>query len=105
MADFDFDQWADLARRDPPAYFRARERVLRGFIDAHPPAQAQRLRETQARIDCLRAMSAAPVQASRQLAQLMGEHVTALQAALERLLVLSRGLGRPPAPPGSPRPS
>jgi hypothetical protein len=101
VADFDFDHWAELARRDPPAYFRARQRVVSRFIDNHPPAQAQRLREVQARIDCLRAMSAGPVQATRQLAALLEEHVEALHVAMGRLLTLSEGFGRGPGSPGA----
>jgi hypothetical protein len=96
VADFDFDHWADLARRDPPAYFRARERALSGFIDSHPPVQAKRLWEVQARIDSLRVVAAAPGEATRQLACLLQDHLEALHAALERLLALSRSSGPPP---------
>lgn len=85
MGRFDFDHWADLARRDPPAYFRAREREIRRFIDSHPDTQATRLREVQAHIDCLRAVGGSPRQTTYQLMSLLEEHLQALQWALEHL--------------------
>lgn len=92
--DFDFDHWAGLARRDPPAFFRARERAIGRFIDAHPPAQAQRLREIQSHIDCMRAVCVSPGQASRQLVSHLEDHLAALQAAMDRLVRLTDDLGR-----------
>lgn len=88
MGDFDFDRWSELARRDPPAYFRAREREIQRFIDDHSEAQAARLREVQANIDCLRAVGGSPRQTTRQLVGLLEEHLLALQWALERLQAL-----------------
>lgn len=101
MSDFDFDHWAGLARRDPPAYFRARERAIMGFIDAHPEAQAARLREIQARIDCVRVVCANPSVATRQLTAMLEEHLLALQDAMNRLLELSDDFGRSLGGPAS----
>ena len=36
MDGFDFDYWKNLAERDPAAYFRARDDVLRECIAEHP---------------------------------------------------------------------
>jgi hypothetical protein len=99
VSDFDFDHWASLARRDPPAFFRARERAIMRFINAHPEPQAARLREIQNHIDCLRAVCASPAQATRQLTAMLEDHLLALQDAMQRLLEasndFSRSLGNP----------
>jgi len=102
VSDFDFDHWANLARRDPPAYFRARERAIMRFIDGHPEAQAARLREVQAHIDCVRVVCVSPHHATRQLAVMLEEHLQALQLAMDRLLELSDDLGRHLGKAGSP---
>lgn len=94
MPDFDFDHWAGLARRDPRAYFSARDKVIRRFIDGHPPAQAQRLWEMQAHIDCVRVVCATPGQATSQLSNLLEEHLQALHGAMDRLLQLTESLSR-----------
>ncbi|MBL8439326.1 MAG: DUF3135 domain-containing protein [Zoogloeaceae bacterium] len=92
LAEFDFDHWASLARDDPPAYFRARARAIRRFIDAHSPDQAERLEETQAKIDSVRVVCGNPRHASYQLAGMLEEQLRTLHDALDRLLALSEEL-------------
>ena len=93
MAEFDFDHWANLARSDPAAFFLARERAINSFIDSHSASEAERLREMQAHIDYVRATSASPSYAARQLSFMLEEHLTALRLAMGRLLDLSEELG------------
>ncbi|MBL8447149.1 MAG: DUF3135 domain-containing protein [Zoogloeaceae bacterium] len=101
MAEFDFDHWANLAREDPPAYFRARARVIRRFIDAHTPAQAERLEEVQARIDTVRVVCANPRDASCQLAEMLEGQLRTLHDALDRLMALSEELAAALGAPNS----
>lgn len=84
MPSFDFDHWSDLARRDPPAFFRERERAIAAFIDAHPEARGP-LTELQARIDALRAQAATPARALRGILGLLEDHLHALEGGQRRL--------------------
>jgi alkylation response protein AidB-like acyl-CoA dehydrogenase len=81
---FDFDAWAELASRDPQAYFRQRERAILEFISAHPHRQ-EMLMELQARIDAMRAISGSPQQALRGLAGMMAEQLQALSNSMREL--------------------
>jgi hypothetical protein len=82
--DFDFDAMSALARTDPAAFFARRAQLIEDFIAAHP-AHAAGLRETQARIDALRAIAGGPLAAARGIAGLMGDHLEALGGQLARL--------------------
>lgn len=70
---FDFDHWSELARRDPAAFFRARQRTIERFIDGHPQPEAARLREMQVFIDCVRVSSGTPLCAVRNITGMMQE--------------------------------
>ena len=82
MAQIDFDHWCDMARTEPEQYFRERERVIGGFIDGHPPAQAERLRELQLRIDGARASAGSPMRAVRVMMTMMEDNLEAMHARL-----------------------
>ena len=81
---FDFDAWAELASRDPQAYFRKRERAILEFISEHPHRH-QMLMDLQARIDAMRAMSGSPQQALRGLASMLNDHLEALSISMSAL--------------------
>ncbi len=84
MPRFDFDAWRDLAAHDPPEYFRERERALSAFI-AERPESEQGLRELQAQIDQVRALSGSPSQAARELAHMLGDRLEALAGHIQQL--------------------
>ena len=84
MSRFDFDTWRELAARDPAKYFRERERTLDAFI-AERPESEQGLRELQAHIDQVRAVSGSPAQAARELARMLGDRLDALAGHLQQL--------------------
>ena len=67
-------------------------RAIRRFIDAHSPDQAERLEETQAKIDSVRVVCGNPRHASYQLAGMLEEQLRTLHDALDRLLALSEEL-------------
>lgn len=81
---FDFDAWSELAKRDPQAYFRQRERVILDFIASHPENQ-ESLLALQSRIDGMRAMAGSPQQAVRQLGVALADHLEALGGRLQTL--------------------
>ena len=84
MSCFDFDAWCDLAARDPAEYFRERERTLSAFI-AERPESEQGLRELQAHIDQVRALSGSPAKAAHELARMLGDRLEALAGHLRQL--------------------
>lgn len=102
MSEFDFDDWANLARRDPRAFFCARERLLKHFIDSHPPAQAARLWAFQQQIDCARGLAGSPLLATRQLMDLVESHLQALRLAVGVLDSATSRLARGTGPRGRP---
>ncbi|MBI3141069.1 MAG: DUF3135 domain-containing protein [Rhodocyclales bacterium] len=84
MPPFDFDTWRDLAARDPAAFFRERERTISAFIAERPDSERS-LRDLQATIDQVRAVSGAPAVAARELARMLGDHLEALAGHLKQL--------------------
>ena len=99
MDGFDFDYWKNLAERDPAAYFRARDDVLRECIPEHPGYVAG-LPELQRHIDATRALGGSPLQASRALFGLMEDQLQRLGAALAELRRETEGLRTLLAPKG-----
>ncbi len=84
MSRFDFDAWRDLAARDPAEYFRERKRILSAFI-AERPESEQCLRDLQAHIDQVRAVSGSPAMAARELSRMLGDRLEALAGHLQQL--------------------
>ena len=102
MSRFDFDAWCALAARDPVAYFRERERAISEFI-AERPESGPHLRDLQATIDQVRAVSGTPAAAARELARMLGERLELLSGHLRELDIqadtlqhLIRSQARPP---------
>jgi len=80
MTDFDFDAWANLAKRSPQAYFRARERYINRVIDSFPVEQHARLREFQGEIDMIRANAGSPMRATREMMEMMSDRLEAMSS-------------------------
>lgn len=78
MPQFDFDAWADLARRDPEAYFRARSEFLDQVIAGYPPEEQARLRAFQGEIDHIRANAGSPLKATREMMEMMSDRLEAM---------------------------
>lgn len=83
--EFDFERWHALAQDDPKRFFSERERIITDFIASQPSEAQSGLRDLQERIDGLRASAGSPLLASRQLAQLLEDHLGALAGQLRRL--------------------
>jgi len=80
MSDFDFDAWANLARRSPGAYFRARERCINDMIGRYPPDEAERLRDFQVQIDSVRINAGSPLRATREMMGMMSDRLEAISS-------------------------
>ncbi|WP_079432695.1 DUF3135 domain-containing protein [Zoogloea sp. LCSB751] len=84
MGGFDFDYWKHLAEHDPVAFFQARDLALRQCIAMHPGHEGP-LAALQSRIDTTRVMAGSPVQACRDILDMMEEHLILLSLKLAEL--------------------
>lgn len=82
---FDFDNWATLARRDPQAFEKQRNRVLEAAILSAPAARQPQLRRTQWKLDQIRRNSATPLAACLHMQRLLWEKVAGENGLLECL--------------------
>jgi hypothetical protein len=69
--DFDFDEWAKLARDDPDEFERQREALLRATIATTSSEHRQRLERLQCRLDMERQRSDSPLGSCVRLNSLM----------------------------------
>jgi len=69
--DFDFEEWATLARDDPAAFERRRREVVQAVIDSAPAHLHQRLEGLQFRLDLERSRSSTPLGACVRMNSLM----------------------------------
>ncbi len=99
MTDFDFDDWAALARSDPDAFESRRREAIQSIIDGAPVEQQARLRGLQFRIDLERSRSTTALSACIRLNRLMWDQFALLRESLDELLVeLSGHSDRVPRP-------
>jgi len=74
---FDFDEWARLARQDPAAFETRRARLLEQAITTAPERLRPRLRAVQWRIDQERRRAGSPLGACLRLQQMLHLHLEA----------------------------
>lgn len=58
--DFDFDQWATIARQDPEQFERMRQQLINEVIAQSPEHLKQRMEGLQWQIDQIRKQSSSP---------------------------------------------
>lgn len=92
----DFDDWSELAARDPEAFERRRSQVIEEFIQQAPESKQHRLRCLQWRVDRTRERASNPVSACVRISQMMWDSLAGEGGLLEALDEL-RGVPRPPA--------
>lgn len=67
----DFEQWAQLAKKDPQTFEQLRHRLLEAYIARSSSSHQERLRRLQWRIDRLRDQADNPMSACVQISNLM----------------------------------
>lgn len=72
-ADFDFNEWAALAKADPELFEQRRRRVLEATIRKAKPENRRRLRGLQFRVDMERIRARAPMVACVRISEMMWE--------------------------------
>jgi hypothetical protein len=94
---FDFDEWADLAKSDGDAFEQRRLAVVAAAIERSSPRQRQRLRTLQWRIEAERRRTRTPLQACLRLSSMMWDSLLSSQAHLDTLLQQVSPAGQAPA--------
>lgn len=82
MDNFDFDEWAALAKMAPDEFEQRRRNVLEKLI-ANSTANNRRLRGLQCRIDMERIRARTPMKACLRLSTLMSDEFINLNTALQ----------------------
>lgn len=70
-AEFDFNEWAKLAKKDPDAFEIKRQQMIQGVIDKSSPKIKRRMQGLQWQIDQVRATSANPMASCLKISQMM----------------------------------
>jgi hypothetical protein len=83
--DFDFHEWADLAKDDPDAFEQKRREAIEAFIARAPDSEQHRLRGLQFRIDMERQRASNPLSACIRINKMMMDQFTTLRGALDEL--------------------
>lgn len=99
--ELNFDQWAEIARTDPSRFEQMRLAAIEQCIGNAPPAQQQRLRRLQWRIDQERRRASNPLAACIRVSRMMWQSLLGQGGLCERLNTLgglARGAAEPPAP-------
>jgi hypothetical protein len=92
---FEFEQWARLARENPEEFERRRTAVIEAVIARASPRLAPRLRGLQFRLDVERLKARTPLGAAVRMQTLMWEQVEQLRTALNQLTASPAGAQQP----------
>lgn len=98
---FDFDTWAEMARKDPQAFELERKLLIERAIMKAPPEKRQRLRCLQWKLDQIRDLASTPMSACLQINRLLWEHICSERGLLRSIERLQSLAGDPEAPPST----
>lgn len=90
----DYNDWTELAERDPEAFEARRKAVIDGFINSAPEERQTQLRRLQWRIDIERSRASNPVSSCIRIYKMMWESFAGdngLVAAFERAAIIADG--------------
>lgn len=82
---FDFDAWAELARKDPQAFELERKLLIERAIMRAPEDKQKRLRCLQWKLDQIRNLASTPMAACLQINRLLWESIAGEQGLLHSL--------------------
>ena len=72
---FDFDEWAHIAKKDPEQFERMRQELIDGAINQVPDHLKQRMEGLQWQIDQIRNQSKSPIESCLKISQKMLDNV------------------------------
>lgn len=88
MKPFNFDEWAALAKTDPPAFAQRRAAVIEAVIANAPLERQQQLRRLQWRIDMERQRCSNPMHACIHLFNKMWDSMYGERGLLSAMLMM-----------------
>jgi hypothetical protein len=94
-ADFNFDEWVELARSNPDVFERRRNALIEDVIADAPEHMRQRLRGLQFQVDMERRRSRTPYAACLRVSRMMWEAFLGDEGLRDRLVGLARGIEHP----------
>lgn len=71
LVNFDFDDWARLARNDPEAFEQRRAEAIEELIRSSTPRMQRRLRGLQFQVDVQRRLASNPLSACIRISRMM----------------------------------
>ncbi len=87
--EFDFDEWCELAQKDPEAFEAKRKAAIDEVITSASPGMEKRLRQLQWRIDMERKRCKTPMMSCMKLFDMMWDFVHAEHGLLYAVAMLS----------------
>ncbi len=86
---FNFDEWAKIAREDPDAFENMRKKMIQDVIDATSPEVRKRMQGLQWKIDNIRAISSNPMASCLKISHMMWDNVLGEDGLLENMRKLN----------------
>jgi hypothetical protein len=87
--DFNFDEWAKMAKEDPEAFENKRKKMIQDVIDATSPEVQRRMQGLQWQIDNVRSTSSNPMASCLKISQMMWDNVLGDDGLLENMRKLN----------------
>lgn len=87
--DFNFDEWAKMAKEDPDAFEDMRKKMIQEVIDNTSPEIKRRMQGLQWQIDKIRSTSSNPMASCLKISQMMWDNVLGEDGLLENMRMLN----------------
>ncbi len=88
-AEFDFDEWAKLAKENPDAFENKRQQMIQDVIDTSSPKIRRRMQGLQWQIDQIRATSTNPMASCLKISQMMWDKTIGEDGLVDHLQQLT----------------
>lgn len=86
---FNFDEWAKIAKEDPDAFEDMRKKMIQDVIEATSPEVKKRMQGLQWKIDNIRSTSPNPMASCLKISQMMWDNVLGEDGLLENMRKLN----------------
>lgn len=87
--EFNFDEWAKMAKEDPDAFEDMRKQMIQNVIDSTSPEIKKRMQGLQWRIDNIRSTSSNPMASCLKISQMMWDNVLGEDGLVENMQKLN----------------
>lgn len=87
--EFNFDEWAKMAKEDPDAFEDMRTQMIQNVIDSTSPEIKKRMQGLQWQIDNIRSTSSNPMASCLKISQMMWDNVLGEDGLVENMQKLN----------------